>query len=346
MAGDKVTSLEVARLAGVSQSAVSRVFTPGASASAETKRKVHKAAAMLGYRPNVLARAMVSGKSRIIGLLVGYLENHFYPAALEQLSAALQARGYHVLIFMGGPSEGNMDEIAEEILGYQVDGLVTASVSMSSALVERCRNAGVPMVLFNRAQPGEAFAAITSDNRAGGALAARFLLAGGHRRIGYIAGWEDALTQRDREAGFVEGLARAGMTLAAREVGNFDIDEARAAARRMFAGQQEPDRPDAVFVCNDHMAFGVMDVLRHELGLRVPQDVSVVGFDDVAVAGWPAYDLTTLRQQSQKMVDATVEMLLDLIEGRQEKPAAVRIEAPLIVRGSARIPPGWTRSGD
>ncbi len=337
MVAQKVTSAEVARLAGVSQSAVSRVFTPGASASKKTVEKVRKAAKELGYRPNVLARAMVSGKSGIIGLVVAYLNNQFYPEALEKLTNTLQERGYHVLIFMAARSAGNVDKVVEEILDFQVDGIIAASVALSSDLSNRCRAAGIPMVLFNRAQDDPDMSAVTSDNIAGGRKAAEFLLAGGHRKIGYIAGWEGASTQRDREAGFLAGLREAGVELYSREIGNFAGEQAQEATRRMFAS----DPPDAVFVANDHMAIAVMDTLRFELGLKVPSDVSVVGYDDVAVAAWPAYDLTTVRQPANRMVAETVDILLRKIEDSDAEPRRVEIDGPLIVRGSARIPEGW-----
>lgn len=337
MATQKVTSLEVARLAGVSQSAVSRVFTPGASASKKTVEKVRKAAKELGYRPNVLARAVVSGKSRIIGLVVAYLNNQFYPEALEKLTNTLQERGYHVLIFMASHESGNIDYVVEEILDFQVEGIIAASVALSSDLSDRCRTAGIPMVLFNRAQDDTAMSSVTSDNVAGGRKAAEFLLAAGHQKIGYIAGWEGASTQRDRETGFVAALQKAGVTLHAREVGNFSTEEARQATLRMF----EADPPDAVFVANDHMAVSVMDTLRFELGLNVPGDVSVIGYDDVTVASWPAYNLTTIRQPANRMVTETVDILLGKIEDPDAGPRRVEIDGPLIVRGSARIPEGW-----
>ncbi|MGB0440599.1 MAG: LacI family DNA-binding transcriptional regulator, partial [Paracoccaceae bacterium] len=311
MTSGRVTSAKVAARAGVSQSAVSRVFTPGASASAKTVDKVRKAAAELGYRPNVLARAMVSGKSRMIGLVVAYLDNHFYPEAVEKLSNALQEHGYHVLMFMASQTAGNIDTVVEEILDYQVDGIVAASVALSSDLSGRCRAAGVPIVLFNRHQDDPNLWAVTSDNYAGGYKAAQHLAACGHTRIGHIAGWGGASTQRDREAGFCDGLAQAGLSLALREDGNFRFDQARLAARRML---DRPDRPDAVFVANDHMAFAVMDVARSELGLRIPQDLAVIGFDDVPSAAWPAYDLTTVRQPTNQMSAATVETLLTQIK--------------------------------
>jgi DNA-binding LacI/PurR family transcriptional regulator len=335
----KVTSAEVALKAGVSQSAVSRVFTPGASASSKTATKVRAAAAELGYRPNVLARAMVSGKSRIIGLVVAYLENHFYPEALEKLSNALQAKGYHVLVFMASNMEADVDNVIDELLDYQVDGIITASISMSSDLAQRCRDAGVPIVFFNRTQDATGFPAVTSDNITGGRRVAEFLLAGVHKRIGYIAGWEGASTQRDREHGFLAGLHAAGRDVALRETGDFNRELAAEAARRMF---DRPDRPDAVFVCNDHMAFAVIDVLRDELRLAVPMDVSVVGYDDVPTASYGGYKLTTVRQRANAMVDETVDILLEQIETPEAPKRGVAIDAPLIVRQSARIPKGWS----
>jgi DNA-binding LacI/PurR family transcriptional regulator len=342
---DKITSQQVAELAGVSQSAVSRVYTPGASASKKTTAKVHTAAATLGYRPNILARAMVSGKSRIIGLVVAYLENQFYPDAIEKLSTQLQEKGYHVLIFMASKTASNIDSVVDEILDYQVEGIIAASVTLSSQLADRCHSAGIPVVLFNRSQDGEGLSCVTSDNFSGGAKAARFLLAGGHKKIGYIAGSEGASTQRDREFGFTAALHQAGSTLYAREAGDFSMEKASAAARRMFgnhsSGANVKDKPDAVFVANDHMAFAVMDTLRFELGLRVPEDVSVISYDDVPAAAWPAYNLTTVRQRAGQMVQETVRILMEQIHGNGLQSQQIAIGSPIIVRGSARIPEGW-----
>ena len=337
------TSLDVARKAGVSQSAVSRVYTPGASVSESMRARVLKAAAELGYRPNALARSLITGRSRIIGLVVSYLDNGYYPVALEKLSKALQERGYRILIFMAPQSADNVDEVLSEILDYQVDGLVLASVAMSSDLVARCAAAGVPVLLFNRRQDDRRFSAVTTDNRGGGRKLAEFLTAGRHRRIAYIAGWEGASTQRDREAGFREGLADAGAALFDRAVGDYRFEGAQAATRRMFTGKPRSARPDAVFVANDHMAIAAMDVLRYELGLRVPEEVSVVSFDDVPQAAWPSYGLTTMRQSAARMVEATVEALMARIEAGDEVPRQVEIEGSLIVRTSARIPEGYGR---
>ncbi|MGJ8530176.1 LacI family DNA-binding transcriptional regulator [Maritalea sp.] len=340
MANDKITSQDVAKRAGVSQSAVSRVFTPGASASKTTIEKVKRAADELSYRPNILARSLITGKSRIIGLVVAYLENHFYPDALEKLSKSLQERGYHVLVFMASNNSQNVDDVVDEILDYQVDGIVAASVALSSELAERCQAAGIPVVLFNRSQDDDRLSAVTSDNFSGGRKVAEFLVAGGHRRMAYIAGWEGASTQRDRELGFKSGLDEANHQTFIRAVGNYTSESAKEATRELFKG---PGRPDAVFVANDHMAFIVMDVLRFELGLSLPDDVSVVGYDDVPLASWPAYNLTTVRQPANRMVQETVDILMNTINDGETLPKRVAIDGPLIVRGSAKIPKGWEK---
>jgi len=332
---EKVTSLQVAARAGVSQSAVSRVFTPGASASAKTVEKVKAAAAELGYRPNMMARAMITGKSRIIGLVVAYLDNQFYPLALERLSNALQEQGYHILVFTAANDASQVAEVMQELIDYQVDGIVTASVAISSTLTKRCEVAGIPVVMFNRAQDGGEISAVTSANQAGGRCVAKAFVESGHKNIAHISGWLGSSTGRDRQAGFVAGLADAGLTPLALIDGMFDRDVAAQAARDLMA---RTDAPDAIFVGNDHMAFAVLDVLRAELGLNVPNDVAVIGYDDVPLASWAAYDLTTVRQPVNQMVEATVEILLAQINDRKTPTKHIEIDGPLMVRSTTKGP--------
>lgn len=332
----KVTALDVARLAGVSQSAVSRVFTPGASASKRTAEKVRAAAEQLGYRPDPLARAMITGRTRIIGLVVAYLENQFYPLALERLSRALQAKGYHVLVFMAENATEKVAEVLQELIDYRVDGIITASVSISNDLTARLTALGIPLVLFNRGQNDDRVAEVTSDNIAGGKSATDWLIRTGHRRIAHIMGWQGSSTGRDRAEGFRLAMAAAGLQPVAMLDGMYDQATAARVARDLCQG---PDRPDAIFVGNDHMAFAVMDALRFGLGLRVPEDIAIIGYDDVPIASWPAYDLTTVRQPVNQMVGATVNMLLSLIEG-QDAPHKLRIAGRLMLRGTTRNPTG------
>jgi DNA-binding LacI/PurR family transcriptional regulator len=326
-----VTSLDVARLAQVSQSAVSRTYTPGASVSDVTRAKVEDAARKLGYRPNAIARSLITRRSHMIAVVMSYLDNHFYPVVLEKISQRLQRDGYHVLLFIADTRD--VDTVLSDILQYQVDGLVLASTSLSSALALRCSEAGIPVVLFNRtARESQNCSSVTSDNYEGGRLVARHLVETGHERIAFIAGTEDSSTNFDRERGFLDSLAEHGRRCFARAVGNYDFEQAKTAARQLFAGSAL-NRPDAVFVANDHMAIAVMDTLRIELGLRIPLDLSVVGFDNVRQAAWGSYQLTSVEQDADAMIEATTQLLLHQIEGEVQSSSVV-LPARLVVRGS------------
>lgn len=333
MKSEVATAAQVASRAGVSVSAVSRVFNPGRSASQRMTEKVMRAAQELGYRPNLLARSLSVGRTRIIGLVVPYLYNQYYAEVLEGLSVALQQEAYHVLVFVVPKTAVSIDAVVEDLLRHRVDGLVVASVAMSSQLAERCTEAGVPVLLFNRTEDHRVFPSVTSDNVRGGRLAAEHLLDLGHRKLGYIAGWEGASTQRDREHGFGRALARRGVSLMSRTVGNYVREDAEQATLEMFSGKT---RPSGVFVANDFMAFAVMDTLRYRLNLRVPEDVSVVGYGDIAMSAWPAYDLTTIRQPTDKMIKRAVSTMLKMLEQASKSATPIVVPGTLTVRGSTR----------
>lgn len=333
-----VTSIDVARHAGVSQSAVSRAFSKvptQSSVSEETRRKVHQAAKELGYRPNALARSLITQRSRIVGVLFSYLDNPFYANALELLCHRLQREGYHALVFMMPDTLADAEATVSDILQYQVDGLVTASVELSSKICEDCREQGIPVVMLNRVQDNPRLSSVTTDNVGGGRLAANALIAAGCKRIGLIAGWEGASTSRDREFGFAAELRANGVELFARTVGHFDLPRTEAAALDMFDRPAE-ERPDAVFVVNDYMAIRVMDVLRSQLGLKIPDDVSVIGFDDTAIADLPTYRLTTVRQPVQQMVDGAVRLLLAGLNTPNMEPEHLILGAKVVTRQSVR----------
>jgi DNA-binding LacI/PurR family transcriptional regulator len=339
-----VTSHDVARLAQVSQSAVSRTFTPGASVSPATRAKVQDAARKLGYRPNAIARTLSTRRSRIIGLVISRLDNLFYPIVLEQLSQRLRRDGYHVLLFVTDARE--TDNVMQEILQYQVDGIVMMSTVLSSGLAGSCAVAGIPVVLFNRmsykpVHQGYPAGSVTSDNYEGGRAVAHYLVESGHQKVAFIAGLEVSSTSLERESGFREGLREKGRRCFARSVGNFSFDDAKLAARDLFSSRLGDDAlalPDAVFVASDHMAFAVMDVLRMELNLRIPEDVSVVGFDNVPQAAWGSYQLTTVEQNIPPMVEAAVSLLLDQITGGA-KTESITVPCQLLIRSSSRTIP-------
>lgn len=333
-----VTSFDVARLANVSQSAVSRTFTAGASVSDGTRARVLEAARKLGYKPNAHARSLTTGRSRIIGLVISYFENLFYPVALERLAKRLQLDGFHVLLFV--TESQNADDLIGEILQYNVDGIVLAATTLSSSLAQRCADASIPVVLFNRVMANGGagtVSSVRSDNVGGGRAVADHLVATGRKRIAFIAGNEQSSTNLERERGFREGLAEHGMRIYAREVGDYDFEKAKQVTRDMFKAGVE--RPDALFVASDHMAFAVMDTLRHELGLRIPEDVCVAGFDNVPQASWPSFSLTTVEQPVEPMVEAIGNLIQDYLrDDARPRPPSQNIVVPghLVVRGSTR----------
>lgn len=328
-----VSSVEVARLAGVSQAAVSRVFTPGASVSDEMRAKVMAAAKQLGYRPNAIARSLSLQSSHIIGLVMIRFWNPFYARLLQEFTNRLQTLGYWVLV-LNVAEDTPLENAIPTALQYQVDGIIVTSATLSSGLAEECARVGTPVVLFNRYSLESSVNAVCCDNVAGGRMVADALLSAGHTRLAYIAGEADSSTNRDREQGFTQRLAERGGTLWARESGDYSYESGYQAALRLLGRQQ---RPDALFCANDLMAMAAFDAASCHLGLRVPEDVSIIGFDDIAMAAWPKYDLTTIHQPVDRMVDATIEVLLQAIQQPQSE-RVVRFMAPtLTVRSSARV---------
>lgn len=331
MKTSKVTSTDVAERAGVSRSAVSRVFTPGASASRDTVERVRRAAQELGYRHSAY-RKRQSGHPRV-GLVVSNVENPFYAQATKDLSMVLQARGFDTVLLVEMETVGTAEAIVERCLDQGVVGLIVSSVATVSELATECDRFGIPSVFFNRLPEQPRPSCVTANNYAGGRMVGEHLLATGHRRIAYLAGWTLASTQRDREAGLRAALAQGGQDLYRRDAGDFDFALAQDATRRLFSGT---DLPDAVFVANDHMAFACLDVLRFELGLSVPRDVSVVGFDDVPLAAWPSYDLTTVAQPVATMSETAVNLLQAQIEGSAAAANRIAIDGALVLRGTTR----------
>lgn len=336
----KVTSLDVARRAGVSQSSVSRAFSNGpteSSVSKKTSERIRKAAKELGYRPNAIARTLITRRSRIIALLFSYLDNPFYALALEKLCLRLQAEGYHALVFMMPDTAAETAQTVENLMDYQVDGIITASVEMSSDLVISCQEQGIPIVMFNRLQDNMEAAGVTTDNVTGARDIARYLMQANHQKIAMLGGWEQASTNRDREFGFRAELHATGCHLHSYARGEFELDKTAEATRKLF-DVPGTERPDALFVTNDYMAFRAMSVIRYEFGLSVPQDVSVIGFDDVPRASAPEYSLTTYRQPIKRMVEQAVDMLLQALGQDAAEPQQVSLLGKLIERGSARRP--------
>jgi len=328
------TVIDVARLAGVSPAAVSRAFTPGASISPEKRQAVLEAARQLRYRPNLLARSLITGRSNIIGIVLTHFDNQFYPALVQELSVALGALGYRTLLFMADISK-DPELVIEELLRHRVDAVILGSIILSDRSAEACRSAGVPTLLLNHKTDSLYVSSVTSDNWRSARVVAAFLLAGGHKSFGIVAGLGNTSASRDRESGFLSYLREQQVAEPARSVGYYSYEGTRAAARELLSAKS---RPEAVFCGNDQMAFAFIGVARHEFGLTVGKDISVVGFDDAPIASWPDFNLTTYSQPIPLIVARTADALQSMLENPDQAPIHAVIAGDLIVRGSARVP--------
>lgn len=327
------SQLDVARLANVSQAAVSRAFTPGASISPETRAAVLAAARSLGYRPNAIARSLVTHQSNIIAIIMANMWNPFYSAALAQFTDQLQALGYWVLLFRV-QDDSTVDDALLTALEYQVDGVIITSATLSSRLADECARHGVPVVLFNRYTLSSNVNAVWCDSVSGGQQVADAIVDTGYARIGFIAGDVTTSTARDREAGFTERLSQRNASIFWRGQGDFTFESGLVAAREML---RQKTRPDVVFCANDLMAIAMIGVARDEFGLRVPDDLAVVGFDDIAMAAWPHYSLTTVRQPLERLVSATTQLIQSAIQESAAERVLQTVPGELIVRNSAPL---------
>ena len=329
----RVTVRDLARDLGMSVATVSRAFHEHVTIAAATRSQVLKRAAELGYRPNPFARSLITKRTYIAGVVAADITNPFYPEVLTRLTEQLQTIDMNVMLFTAGPSR-SIDEALRLLLHYQPDIAIMLAATLSSEAAAACRRAGTPVVFFNRYAADHKSFAVTCDNARGGREVADHLIDRGHKRLAFVAGRPDASTNVDRWKGFrARSVARGIPSPLREEAGSFGYQAGYAAACRLFSGAE---RPDAVFGANDILAIGVMDAARREFGLKIPEDLSIVGFDDIAMASWPPYCLTTVRQPIDAMIESTAGLVQRLTRGSGEQPKVTRIPGELVERGTTR----------
>jgi len=335
----KPTAADVAELAQVSRATVSRTFTPGSHVDGATRERILEAALRVGYRVDEASAAFARESEQpflggTVGLVMGDLDNPFYNCVLTLFLDRLHQRGLRALCRTAVTLESSEREV-RTMLRYGVDALVIASSGLKSSSIAACRAAGVPVVLFNRHVADAEVASVQTDNIGGGRVVADLLACAGHRRMAFINGLEGASTNQDRRAGFSMRLAELGIEPPLQEYGEYTYAGGREAVKRLMLA---PDRPDGIFCANDICALGAMDGLRSDLRLEVPRDVSVVGFDDIPMAAWPSFNLTTVRQRRNQMVREAMTLLDRFLEDPASPPETVTVTGRLIVRGSTRLP--------
>lgn len=331
-AGRRPTSYDVARLAGVSQSAVSRCFAPGASIAPATRERIMKVASELGYKPNALAQGLISGRTNLVAVILSSLTALHYPEVLAELTQRLLARDTRVLLF-SLTAESDADEILDQVFRHSVDGVICAA-RLSDAQIRQFEDHRVPLVLYNRMDRHGAAASVCCDSVAGERDLVERLLAAGHKRFGVIAGPADNYVGEERRQAVIARLADADIDDVPVVRGDFSYQSGTEGFRELMALREGYD---AIVCVSDLMAIGAMDAGRHEFGLRIPEDLSITGFDGSGPATWASFALTSIRQPVRRMTEAAITMLIERIEDPSMPPER-RLFTGQFIRGrSARL---------
>lgn len=322
------TSSEVAREAGVSQATVSRVLNEDPRVAPATRARVLEAIKRLNYTPNAIARGLVTNKTGLIGVVVSDIMNPFYPAFLEAITDTLGEHEMRTVLY--NARDQDEDVYTRILLEQRVDGIIFTSAIRQSPMVAQLAERGFPLVLTNRYAENVSCDMAIGDNVGGGRLAAEHLLELGHRRIAVLTGDEETSTSHERLEGFRAAVAEAGAELDPELIacGGFSSAGAEAETSRLLAGKQPPT---AIFCLNDLMAFGAVNGVRGA-GLSIPGDVSVVGFDDIWMAAWQTFRLTTVHQPLAEMARSSVDLLTKRLEEPDRPVRKLVFQTSLVVR--------------
>ncbi|GAA2884903.1 LacI family DNA-binding transcriptional regulator [Microbacterium esteraromaticum] len=319
----RVSMSMVAARAGVSGQTVSRVANDSPKVDPETRARVEQAMAELGYRPNRAARALRTGRSQTLGLVAQTLATVGNSRMLQAVAESAASRGYALTVLTLGP-DADIAEAFDRLRDQGVDGAIV--LNEATALARDAASAGLRLVVVD-SPPDDRFAVIGTDHAAGARAATEHLLAAGHRTVHHLAGPAGPFAAAERERGWREALAAAGLETPRVARGDWSAASGFDLARRM-----PTERVTAIFAANDQMALGALRALA-EIGRRVPDDVAVVGFDDIADAAQFTPPLTTVRQDFDALGDQAVSRLVSWIEG--EHPADLLLAPRLITRASA-----------
>ncbi|MEO1092905.1 MAG: LacI family DNA-binding transcriptional regulator [Pseudomonadota bacterium] len=330
-----VTLREVAQLAGVSRSAVSRAFTEGASVSEKTRRRVMKAAAALGYRPNALASSLTTGRTKLIGLVSNNYQNPMFLHVFDLFTRGLQQRGLRPLL-VNLTDETDPENSVRMLQQYSVDGVVVASSTLAPSFAEAFREAGMPVVhSFGRYSRSAQVHVVGIDNVECGRMAARTLLARGYTRLAFLGGPREATSTQDRQQGFLEELSKRADVAAS---------HSHAESYTFKAGRQEMQRllrsePAQAYFCGDDvLSIGALSAAS-DAGLHVPSDIGLMGLNDMEIAGWENINLTTIRQPISQIVESSIELIVAMLEAPDRYPETRLFPCVLVERGTLRPPP-------
>ncbi|WP_424990540.1 substrate-binding domain-containing protein [Fluviibacterium sp. S390] len=324
----KFTAKDVARRCNTSTAAVSRAFRPESSVAPDVRSRILETAREMGYAPPQLRR---SGPRRIraLSLVVGDITNPFYPAILDRFATEISNQGRDMAVHSVPPGQ-TVDSVMPQVFRMRTDAVVVTSANLSSRLARECKLRGIPVVLFNRVQADATISAVCTDNYNGGRMVAEHLANRGSQTIAFIGGIRDTSTHLERRRGFRDALNDRGMKVAYEGAGQYDYGVSRAFADLLF---RDPKRPDGVFCANDITAIAAIDSAK-EAGLVPGRDVAIIGFDDVPMAAWASYKLTTVRQKTNQMVRNTLDLIEETVLDPDAQGSVRMVRGELILRES------------
>ncbi len=329
---NQVTLGDVAKAAGVSRSAVSRNFTPGAYVSEEKRKLIGRAAEVLGYTPNRIAGSLRNGRTGLVGLVSDNYKNPAFLEVFDLLSRGLQAHGL-LPILINLSDEVDPQKSLRLLSQYSVEGVIIASSTLPSEFPEALHNAGIPVVhAFGRILAVPSINVVGIGNVECGRMAAQKLIERGYQNVGFLGGPRTASSTIDRISGFSEIINFASDAMMTYSFAStYSYEAGRTEMRRLM------DKPlrEAYFCGDDAIAIGAMSAL-NSAGIGVPNDVGIIGFNDMKIAGWQNFNLTTIRQPIENIVRASIELLTDVLQDKNCEARAVRMPAEFVERGTLR----------
>ena len=327
-----ITLKDVAERAGVSRSAVSRTFTDGASVSEKMRRKVERAARDLGYSPNALASSLTTGRTKLIGLVSNNFHNPIFLQVFDLFTRGLQDRGLRPLL-VNLTDETDPEASVRMMRQYSVDGVVVASSTLPPGFAKAFRDAGMPVVhSFGRFSSAPQVHVVGIDNVACGRMAARTLVARGYRKIAFLGGPESATSTQDRYAGFFEELGRTrGLSLSYSFADAYSFDAGRREMLRLL--HKAP--AEAYFCGDDVLSIGALSAIK-DSGLRVPEDIGIIGLNDMEMAQWQNINLTTIHQPIRQIITSSIELMVAMLDDPGRYPEARIFPCDVVERGTLR----------
>ena len=327
-----VTLKDVAERAGVSRSAVSRAFTEGASVSDKTRAKVERAATDLGYSPNALASSLTTGRTKMIGLVSNNFHNPIFLEVFDLFTRGLQERGLRPLL-VNLTDEIDAEGSVRMLRQYSVDGVIVASSTLPANFAEAFLDAGLPVVhSFGRHRPDTKVHTLGIDNIAAGRMAAATLIARGYKHLGFLGGPKQATSTQDRKRGFLDEVAgHEGVTVSTTFANDYSFDAGRAAMGRLLSGHTA----EAYFCGDDVLSLGALSAIQTE-GLRVPDDIGILGLNNMEMSGWANVNLTTLNNPIGDIIAASIDLVAGMVTTTGPAPQSRSFDCAVVERGTLR----------